>query len=81
MSIIKKARTRLLKFVEVGPYCEGPTRIAYAVGSSKLPRSRKGLKWRPVGSFNVGEALSRDPRLKEVLERAIDKGCAIVLID
>jgi hypothetical protein len=70
--------TRLQKFIEKGAYGEGPSRTAYVLDVSALPRPTKGLEWQKIDSFSAAEEVLNEPGLKLVFEEAINKGCALV---
>ena len=70
--------SRLEKFVEIGPYGEGPTRTAYALEPEKLPLAAEGTQWRLVEDFNAGDEILKHTGLKEVFRAAIKNGYAIV---
>lgn len=69
---------RLRKFVEKGPFDEGPGRSAYAFEAAILPAPSDGMKWHPVANFSAAEELLQDPGLKVVLKAALDNGFAVV---
>lgn len=69
---------RLQKFVEQGAYGEGPGRKAYALNPAKLPAPNAGFEWRAVGDFRPGEAILADQGLKQVFQRALEHGFALV---
>jgi hypothetical protein len=70
--------TRLQKFIEKGAYGEAPSRTAYVLDVSALPRPTKGLEWQKIDSFSAAEEVLNDPGLKSVFKEAVDKGCAFV---
>lgn len=69
---------RLRKYVERGPFGEGPGRTAYALDASKLPEPNGGFQWSAVSDFNAGDAIYAEPQLKPVFEQALRRGCALV---
>jgi hypothetical protein len=69
---------RLRKFVEQGPGGEKSGLVAYAFGPANLPESTPGFHWQTVASFNAGDEIIEDPRLKDVFRDAIANGCATV---
>lgn len=69
---------RLRKFIEQGPYGEGPGRSAYAFEAATLPAPAAGMKWHPVADFSAAEELLQDPDLKAVFKAALDNGYAVL---
>ncbi|WFU39872.1 hypothetical protein QA640_36975 [Bradyrhizobium sp. CB82] len=69
---------RLQKFVERGAFGEGPGRAAYVLDPAKLPEPSSGFEWHIVGDFLPGDAILTDPKLKQVFEAALKRGCAVV---
>jgi len=69
---------RLQKFVEEGAYGEPPGRTAYAFNAALLPEPTRGLDWRPVPNFSPGDAILKEPNLKEVFAAAIKSGYSLV---
>lgn len=74
----RREMNRLQKYVERGPYGEGPGRTAYVMDTSKLPEPNESFKWQPVDDFRAGDAILADPRLKPIFEQALRQGYAIV---
>lgn len=69
---------RLQKFVERGPYGEGPGRTAYILDAEDLPAPTDGMEWQRIDTFNAGDELLKHPGLKEVFKAAIDKDGAVI---
>jgi hypothetical protein len=57
-SVEGKMTTRLQKFIEKGAY--GPSRTAYVLDVSALPRPAKGLEWQKIDSFSAAEEVLND---------------------
>ncbi len=69
---------RLQKFVEHRSDGDTLGRVAYAFGPVNLPEPTPGFEWQAVSSFNPGDELIKNVRLKEVFRAAIVNGCAVV---
>ena len=69
---------RLQKYVERGPYGEGPGRTAYVVDANKLPEPNGSFQWSAVTDFNNRDAIRADPGLKPIFEQALRQGYAVV---
>lgn len=70
----------LRKYIERGPFGEGPGRTAYVIETSKLPEPNGNLQWQPVSEFNSVDAILAHPGLKPVFEQALRHCCAVVKI-
>ena len=56
---------RLQKFIERGPFGEGPGRTAYVLDLNKLPGPNDGFKWSAISDFRAGDASRLEgPRAK-----------------
>ena len=68
---------QLQKFLEVSAATAGTGRVAYASDPHALPKPYVGLHWQPIKGFCVANELLKEPRLKEVFQRAIKQGYAL----
>jgi hypothetical protein len=69
---------RLQKYIERGPFGEGPGRTAYVTDTGKLPEPNGGFEWRSVDDFIADREIHADPGLKPIFEQARRQGCALV---
>jgi hypothetical protein len=70
---------QLQKYVERRSEDSKSRRIAYALGSDRLPEPTPGFEWQAL-PFQAGDELNKNSGLQKVFQAAMATGCATVKI-
>ena len=72
---------KLARYVEWQSGGRRTGRVAYVIGTQRLPKPIAGAEWQIDSKFNASEEILRDPTIKAAFKAAIANGVEVVRDD